>query len=173
MQLRHNGFLLLLLFIFGCATTNSSPLTETANVYGISYHVQECRELRLRVAVPTGWEAKWQPAPTAALRIAPVDSANRSSLLISVDPLALKPSEVLEKLEPELAEKGMKDGWRVLIGNVGSHQALGMESATPEARMTLFTVDHDRGIYLIVMTAYSEGDRRMLDEIFSRLLIED
>lgn len=176
MRIKWSGPFFLLFFAFACATAGRPPADKDQGLpvpVERTGHIHECRELHLEVEVPADWRAEWLPAPTAALRIAPLDAGRQASMLISIDPLALQASDVIGKIEEELKNKGMKDGWTALIGNVGAHRAVGMQNVTPEIRMTLFAVDHDRGIYLIIMTASADDDQRRLDEIFSRICIKE
>lgn len=155
--------LLVVFFAIGCAT---APVILTPA--GVACRSYENPTLKIRLPLPADWRADWKTEPTAMLTVhAPDDSA---SLVVTLDPLASAAEKVLEDAQKYAEARQKSAAAEPLEGKFNGHRAVGYRIRDAAGTITVFAIDHDRGIYLLILTSRSTANQQTLDFILERLL---
>lgn len=158
--MRMRWSLVLLVLLLGCATVN----TQTGPG-GVVYKAHDETRLALRFPLPETWTALWHETPDPKLVLA--NPTGTASLTIFLDPQAVSSQTVFENMLTRMKDDAQPA--ETLTGSVDGRKALGVRSRRAGRTATVFVVDHDRGIYVLLLDAATDADQLLLDFIFARL----
>jgi hypothetical protein len=147
-----------------CAAPRVSPATDQAKPYYAA-------NLKLRLSLPPGWRAEWVTAPTAMLMVRAADGASKAT--VTLDPTASTIAKPLAEAREYVERKGATGRLQDLEGTVSGHKAVGFRLETREGTFTVFAIDHDRGIYVLIMSCRTPEGQAQLDDLFARMAIDE
>ncbi len=157
--------LIFLFLLIGCATT-----TPLVGPDGGDYKVHTDRHLKIQLPVPSGWSVSSSKTPFPTLRVQMGGTEASAGLTVFLNPNAISAAEV----HKDLLAARKSPPKQAIEGRVDGRQALGFRDSANGKTATAFVVDHDRGIYVIVMKATTPQEQATLDFIFARIrLLED
>jgi len=163
MRLRHVLATLVALVSGGCAVASM-----LAGPGGVAYALLVDSRLAMKLPLPENWVANWVTEPVSAF--VAKNPAGTSSLTIMMDPTEVSPRKMLAEVDRILGESSGKTGARDSVtGTVNGRAANGFQAHSGEHTATVFVVDHDRAIYMIIMDAATNADQEILDFIFARI----
>lgn len=160
----------LLFFVAACAS-----VPTVTGPGEIPYHVVTDETMKIRLPAPESWTAELRPVPISMFYVSPPSKG--VELIVMLDPLALASGELLEKTRQYFKKMAPEMEPQYLTGTISGHAAQGFRATANNRTLTVFTVDHDRGIYVVLLVINknaTEQEREILDFIFQRLqIIED
>ncbi|MDP8224824.1 MAG: hypothetical protein P9L99_15805 [Candidatus Lernaella stagnicola] len=155
--MRFRLVMILLVFLTACATA------KMVGPGGATLKTHTDKTLRMQIPVPEGWTVQWRNEPVRSLHIQ--EESGDSRIVVYVNPQAISARQVYEEI---LKDRKYQDA-AALQGIVDERPALGLRKTKHGMTATAFVIDHDNGVYVMVMLADDAADQELMDFIFARV----